>query len=84
MGLGGSRRNNDLDKNINSGGTFLTGSLTASKNNIINFIEKNPIFDDIRIKKSKNEEINIPKEKKDEKENNSENNDFDEFDVEEI
>ena len=85
MGLGGSRRNNDFDKNFGGGGTFLTGSLTASKNNNINSIEPKPIFDDINIKKSKNEELNNKQEeKKEEKEKSSDNDDFDDFDVEEI
>ena len=85
MGLGGSRRNNDLDKNINNGGTFLTGSLTASKNNNINSFEKNLIFDDINIKKSKNKELNNrQEEKKKEKESDNDNDDFDDFDVDDI
>ena len=85
MGLGGSRRNNDFDKNINNGGTFLTGSLTASKNNNINPIDVNPIYDDINIKKSQNKELNNNiKEEEKERENNSDIDDFDDFDVEEI
>ena len=81
MGLGGSRRNNDFDKNINSGGTFITGSLTGSKNNNINFNDNLPIFDEGNKNKSKNEEIKENKEKEKEKEKNDDefNDDFDDF-----
>ena len=84
MGLGGSRRNNDFDKNFNSGGTFITGSLTASKKD--NFIDKKPVFNDNNKinNKSKNEEIIDKNEKKEQKKDDDFNDDFDDFDVEEI
>ena len=44
MGLGGSRRNNEFNRNTNDRGTFITGSLTESKNN--NIIDKKPVFED--------------------------------------
>ena len=80
MGLGGSRRGNDINKNMNSGGTFITGSLTESKNNNIN---KNPIYND-----NLNIEVAVKKEEKKEKidkEDDDFKDDFDDdFDVEEI
>ena len=84
MGLGGSRRNNDFDKNFNSGGTFITGSLTASKKD--NFIDKKPVFNDNNKinNKSKNEEIIDKNEKKEQKKDDDFNDDFDDFDAEEI
>ena len=44
MGLGGSRRNNEYNRKTNDRGTFITGSLTDSKNN--NIIDKKPAFED--------------------------------------
>ena len=44
MGIGGSRRNNnDFNKNFNSGGTFITGSISDSKNNNFNLNDNLPV-----------------------------------------
>ena len=97
MGLGASRRNNDFDNNFNGGGTFITGSLTGSKNNNIdynNFNNKPSIFDDEIKNKSKiSEEIKDKKdikieekkeEKKKKKDDEFDDDDFDDFDIEDI
>ena len=84
--MGGSRRNNDFDLNNNfgGGGTFITGSLTGSKNNNYN-IDKPPIFGDGNG--SKNNEIKKDSKNEESKDNNNDDDfgdDFDNFEVEEI
>ena len=92
MGLGGSRRNNDFDKNNKNGGTFITGSLNSNKNNR-NPYDRNPIYDNNKNNNnSKNEEFKIKKEEKiEEKEKEKSKNDEDykddfddDFDVEDL
>ena len=97
MGLGASRRNKDFDDNLN-GGTFITGSLTGSKNNnnidYNNLNNKPSIFDDENKNKRKiSEEVedkndNKIEEKKEEPENKKDDefddDDFDDFDIEDI
>ncbi len=97
MGIGGSRRNNDFDKKLGTGGSFMTGSLNGNnKNNNykLNDNDKLPIFNDDNKNKIKNNEIKDKKENKieekvkdEEKENKKDdcdeyNDDFDDFDDE--
>ena len=78
IGLGGSRRNNDFEKN--SGGTFITGSLKGSKNNNILHNDNLPIMDEGNKNKSKNNEIKKKKENDDDEFNDN----FDDFDIDDI
>ena len=78
IGLGGSRRNNDFEKN--SGGTFITGSLKGSKNNNILHNDNLPFMDEGNKNKSKNDEIKEKKENDDDEFNDN----FDDFDIDDI
>ena len=88
MGIGDNNKKSGLglgfpEQKFGGGSTFITGSLNENNNNKFNFNEKPQIFEEEKIKNENNsKELNNDLNNK--KEENNDEDDFDDFDVDEI